>query len=180
MSSSVTIELPDQEDDVGLPADGNWDHDAAYQQRFCSNHGETEWLLGTPHRWMRPSDFKISGAEAKLEAKLHEYEKNPWEFQAHSRVFQAECDRDLWSHVDVPMKKGNFQDGVVYLIRWKVCWTPESNIDDMDWVRASYKANNARLNCRRSLRAESTATTRAAKNQGIMAVVGLEDLLCDS
>jgi len=41
--------------------------------RFCFDHGQNEWLLGTPDRWMRPGDFKVSEAEAKLEAELRDY-----------------------------------------------------------------------------------------------------------
>lgn len=42
-TSSVAMErLPDDADDVGLPADGVWDHDAVYHQRFCFDHGKTE------------------------------------------------------------------------------------------------------------------------------------------
>jgi hypothetical protein len=155
-TSSVTMEgFPEAADDVGLPADGIWDHDASYQERFCFNHSEPEWLLGIPNMWMRPRDFNISGAEAKLAAKLQEYNRNPWEFNAHSRLFQAECSHRLWSHMDVPIKKAKFEDEVVYLIGWKVCWTPESNNYDIQWVRASYKANNTSLECRRSARIES-------------------------
>lgn len=158
-TSSVAREgLPDDADDIGLPEDGIWDHDASYQERFCFDHGEPEWLLGTPDRWMRPRDFTISGAEAQLEAKLQEYNRTPWGFQARSRLFQAECSHSLWYHMDVPIKEAKFEDEVVYLIRWKVCWTPESNINDMQWVRMSYKANNTGLECRRSARIESTAT----------------------
>ena len=38
---------------IGLPLDGHWDHDAAYDHRYCFQHGEDEYLLGTPASWMR-------------------------------------------------------------------------------------------------------------------------------
>jgi hypothetical protein len=33
----------------------------------------------------------ILGAEGKLEAKLQEYNRKPWEFNTRSRLFQVEC-----------------------------------------------------------------------------------------
>jgi hypothetical protein len=30
---------------VGIPVDGQWEHDAAYDQRYCYNYGEPEYLL---------------------------------------------------------------------------------------------------------------------------------------
>jgi len=89
--------------------------------RFCFDHGQNEWLLGTPDRWMRPGDFKVSEAEAKLEAELRDYHRKPSDFQPRSRPFQAECNCTLWSHVDVPIKRGAIGDELVYLIRWKAC-----------------------------------------------------------
>jgi hypothetical protein len=173
--STVAMELlPVNAEDVGPPVDGIWDHDNVHDQRFCFDHGENEWLLGTPNRWMRPSDFKVAGAEAKLEAKLQDYNRKPWVFRARSRASHAECNGSLWSHIDVPIKKGKLGNENIYLMRWKACWTPESNIGDMQWVLASYAANNKRLDCRRSTRIGSTAPDRVAKNLAIMVVVGLE------
>jgi hypothetical protein len=40
--------LLDDADDVALSADGNRDHDASYQERFCFYYGEPEWLLVHP------------------------------------------------------------------------------------------------------------------------------------
>jgi hypothetical protein len=60
--------------------DGIWDHGNAYKERVCYRHGEKKWLLGNLNRWMRPSDFKIPGAEAKLNVKLEEeYGQKQWE-----------------------------------------------------------------------------------------------------
>lgn len=121
--------------DVGVPKDGDWDHIAAPETRFCFNHKEDEWLLSCTDRWMRPSDFNLPGAELTLGAKLQKYQTESSDPQMHRPLYQAECNGNLWSQVDVPMKRGKSGDEVIYLIRWKWCWTPQSNIDDMTWVR---------------------------------------------
>jgi hypothetical protein len=56
---------------------------------------------------MRPGDFKISEAEAKLETKLRDYHRKSSDFQPRSLPFQAEYNCTLWSHVDVPIKRGS-------------------------------------------------------------------------
>jgi len=61
--------FPPSPEDIGVPADELWDHEA-YDYRFCSDHGESEYLLGTADRWMYLSDFDIPDAEATLEAML--------------------------------------------------------------------------------------------------------------
>ena len=119
-------------DDVGVPQDGKWDHIAAHESRFCVQHGEEEWLLQSVDRWMFPSDFNISGAETALEAKLQRYQSRQW---SDYRASQADCDGDLGSHIDTPVQRGEFEGKVIYLIRWKLCWTRRSDIDDMTWVR---------------------------------------------
>lgn len=174
VSLLATLDLPNEIDNIGLPTDGIWDHDAVYQERFCFDHGEVEWLLRTPDRWMRPSDFERSRVELRLEAKL---QKTPQEFQPRHRLFQAECNGTLWSHVDVPLKKTSFKGDSVYLIRWKACWTPESNIPHLERVHALYQARIIGLDCRRSMRISSTATKRCAKNRAMMQVVDLERVL---
>jgi hypothetical protein len=60
----------------------------------------------TPDTRMHPRDINISGAEAKVGGKLHEYKlynRTPREFQAHSCLFEAECSHGRWSQMDVPI-----------------------------------------------------------------------------
>ena len=71
-------------DDVGLPSDRVWDHDAAYDHRLCFEHGETEDLLGTANRWMPTGDFDILNSEAALNAMLQNHTKSPSKFEPHS------------------------------------------------------------------------------------------------
>jgi hypothetical protein len=175
-SSVIAEHLPLDEEDVGTPVDDIWDHEAVYQERFCYQHG-TEWLLGTLDRWMRPDDFKVRGVAAKLEARYQEYKSQPWGFQARSRASQAQCGGSLWTHVDVPINKAKLGDATIYLIRWKACWTPQTNFDDLEWVWESYQVHNLGLHSRCSDRLASTAPARAVKNKAIMAVVCLEDRL---
>ena len=162
---------------VGVPNDGKWDLIAAHEFRFCFQHGEDEWLLESENKWMDPSDFNIPGAEAALEAKLQKYDSSPWDLNRYRRASQAECYGNLWSHIDTPIQRGKLGDTVIYLIRWKLCWTPKSNIDDMDWVRSSFNAQNERIPRRRSARVEKTAPERAAKREAMMVVVNLDNWL---
>ncbi|KIX00029.1 uncharacterized protein Z518_10956 [Rhinocladiella mackenziei CBS 650.93] len=49
--------------DVGLPSDRLWDHDAAYDRRYCYKHGEYEYLLGAKDTWMRLWNFVPTNAK---------------------------------------------------------------------------------------------------------------------
>ncbi|KAK6362456.1 hypothetical protein LTS17_012845 [Exophiala oligosperma] len=163
-SSGATPSLDSEA--VGLPFDGLWDHDAAYDRRYCYSHGEYEYLLDTKDRWMRLSDFVPANAVTGLKAKELEAEiklKNLHNttlvdlqdrmsaFDPHARKCQATCRGDLLAHVyDVIEKKE--QDGVtLYRIKWKTCWTPGSKISDEAWLLGSLQANKDPRR-RRSLR----------------------------
>ena len=157
---------------IGLPLDGHWDHDAAYDHRYCFQHGEDEYLLGTPASWMSPTDFRLSAAGERLEVMLEHFIQSPSVFRPHSRRHQAECTSRLWSHVDSVIERTTGHGQVLYLIRWKACWTPRSCIDDIDWLAASLRENqNPR--CQRSSRLERTAEVRTRKNEDVMRVIRL-------
>jgi hypothetical protein len=68
-------------------------------------------------------------------------------------------------------------DKVIYLVRWKLYWTASSDIDDLEWVQASYKARNRVAQRRCSARVEGMAEVRVAKRDKMMVVVNLEYLL---
>jgi hypothetical protein len=174
-NSQCVLETALQDFKVGVPQDGKWDLVNTHECRFCIQHEEDEWLLESVHRWMYPSDFNISGAEVALEAKLQQYEFDPWVL--NHRASRAGCDGDLWSHVDTPIQRGEIGDEAVYLIRWKLCWTRQSHIDDMSWVRSSFKAQNERIKRRRSVRVEETASRRVAKREAMMVVFKLDRYL---
>ena len=109
--------IPDQ---VGLPLDGRWDHDAAYDNRYCFQHGKDEFLLGSPSRWMRPTDFKLpTTVNARLESMFEQFNERPSAFNPHSRRHQAECTSRLWSHIESVIGRSTLDDQVLYLIRWK-------------------------------------------------------------
>jgi hypothetical protein len=127
--------------DVGLPADGLWDHDAAYEERFCSNHGEVEYLLSTPNRWMLPRDFDIAAAEDELNALFQKFHLRPSEFQPYSPRCQAECASTLWSQIESVVNRRPFGEETAYCARWKVCWTPRSCVDKIEWALESLEAN---------------------------------------
>ena len=158
---------------VGLPLDGRWDHDAAYDKRYCFQHGEDEFLLGTPSRWMRPTDFKLPAVEDRLKSMFEQFSERPSAFNPHSRRHQAECTSRLWSHVESVIGRSTLDDQVLYLIRWKACWTPRSCIDDGDWLGASLRVNR-NPQCQRSSRLGQTAEARRKTNDEIMRVVRLD------
>ena len=95
-----------------------------HECRFCFEHGEEEWLLENAERWMYPSDINVGRAEAKLEAMLQKYESRPSDLKPYHPASRAECIGGLWSHVEIPIQRGKIGDEVIYLIRWKLCWTP--------------------------------------------------------
>ena len=149
---------------IGLPLDGHWNHNAAYDHRYCFQHGEDEYLLSTPASWMSLTDFRLSAAGERLEVMLEQFDQSPSIFRPHSRRHQAECTSRLWSHVDSVTERTPGHGQVLYLIRWKACWTPRSCIDDIDWLGASLRKNqNPR--CQRSSRLERTAEVRTRKNE---------------
>jgi hypothetical protein len=177
---SVTSAVATNPEDIGVPTDGEWETTVAYDFRFCVQHEEDEWLLESVDRWMYPSDFNTPEAAAVLEAKLRNYKSKAYSLQKYHQASRAECDDTLWSQIDTPIKRGKFRDQVIYLIRWKLFWTPQSHILDMEWVRSSFRAQNKHIGRRCSGRvekmAEKMAPERAAKRQAMMAVVNLEDL----
>ncbi|KAK5215330.1 hypothetical protein LTR96_011273 [Exophiala xenobiotica] len=64
-------------EDIGLPSDGLWDYDAAYERRYCYEHGEFEYLLTTPDRWISSDDLGTSDAEARLKKLLQKHRTDP-------------------------------------------------------------------------------------------------------
>lgn len=172
-SSSRPKDFPASLGDAGVPPDGLWDHDAAYNQRYCFDHGETEYLLGTADRWMSPGDFRIPDAQTILEILLQRHDCNPAEFDPYLRRCHAECWGNLYDHVHSVINRREQDGGSWYLVKWKACWTPESNIDDRAWIAASLKANR-NPQCRRSTRTEDGFAERKKKYDQIMVVVNLE------
>jgi hypothetical protein len=157
-------------EDIGIPKQGNWELIGACQDRFCFEHGQKEWLLHIADRWMRPSDFEVREAETKLKIKFQKYQRKPQTF-LKSRV---DCDRTLWSHLDTPIQQGRYEDQKIYLCRWKFCWTPESDIDDKDWVQTSCRAQDQLTGRRRSARVRQTVAYGTPKFNQMMEVINLE------
>jgi hypothetical protein len=63
-------------------------------------------------------------------------------------------------------------DKAIYLIRWKLCWTPQSNIDDSDEAHASSETQNGKRRC--SKQVKETAEVRMVKREQMMVAVDLE------
>ncbi|KIW35923.1 uncharacterized protein PV06_11749 [Exophiala oligosperma] len=151
---------------VGLPFDGLWDHDSAYDRRHCYNHGEYEYLLDTKDRWMRPKDFIPANAVTRSQAKeldaeiklenlhsmtLFDLQDRMSAFDPRARKCQAECGGALLSHVYAVIGKKEQAGVTLYQIKWKTCWTPKSKISDEAWLLGSLQANKDPRR-RRSLR----------------------------
>ncbi|KIW09758.1 hypothetical protein PV08_11858 [Exophiala spinifera] len=153
--------------DVGLPSDGLWDHDAAYDRRYCYKHGEYEYLLGAKDTWMRLGNFVPTNAKTEFPAKLEDdirirledlYHKTRANlegtlsaFDPHARKCRAECGGGLLSRVYTVIGKKEHDGEMLYWIMWNPCWTPESQISDKDWLPRSLQANK-NPHRRRSLR----------------------------
>ncbi|KAK5404405.1 hypothetical protein LTR06_009552 [Exophiala xenobiotica] len=170
MASSVQKSHPISPDDIGLPPSGFWDHDAAYEQRFCYEHGGFEYLLAPADRWMSPGDFDIPDAESALATLL---EDNSSEFEPRTRRCQAECWGSLYSQVHSVVDRRVHGFETVYLVRWKACWTPESNIEDKSWIAPALKAHRD-PNRRRSMRLVNSFEERMGKYEKVMVVVKLD------
>lgn len=139
--------------DVGIPKDGAWDQFAAFIPRHCVEHGK-EHLLGCYPRWMRPRDLHPSPEKIKeeLAVMLQGYRKDPYDFETLSSRFRSDCQSTLWSQIDTPIAEGRCGEDVIYLIRWKLCWTPNKNVDDLDWVMSSHQVQEGRIGRRGSKR----------------------------
>ena len=157
--------------EVGPPTDTLWDITATYNQRFCYFHGEFEYLLGTADRWMHPDDFDIANAEDRLEALLQKHKSSPFEFDPYARRCQAECWGSLISHMHAVIDKAEQGNKISYLIKWKVCYTRESDIPDRSWISASLKLNPDH---RRSERLQNSFQDSREKYEKMMVVVNLE------
>jgi hypothetical protein len=164
-SISNTESVLPKDEDVGLPKDGEWSCIAAHESRFCFVHEEWEWLLQSDDRWMSPADFKVSDAETALAAKLQKYALCQGTEKRHRHPPQADCGGGIWSHVDTPIQEGEVGGNIVYLIRWKFCWTRESDIGDMGWVLSSFQEQNKRSNRRHSGRIQTTPEMTAKMKQ---------------
>lgn len=170
-TSSVSLE------DIGFPPDGLWDHNAAYEQRFCYDHGESEYLLGTDNRWMLSTDFEIRDAEVILEAMLQKHKDDPSPLEPHTRRCQAECHGNLLSHVHSVIDSRKHGDLNLYLIEWKACWTPEGNIGNKTWIGASLKVNK-NVSCRRSTRVENGFEDRKRRFENMMLAMNIKRWPC--
>jgi hypothetical protein len=121
---------------------------------------------------MSPGDFDIRDAELALRALL-QHKDNPSEIRPHTRRYQAGCWGNLYSHVHSVVDSRVYGNETLYLVQWKACWTPESNIDDKSWIAAALEAHRD-PNCRRSARLENSVEDRRKKYEKMMLVVNLD------
>jgi hypothetical protein len=83
--------------------------------------------------------------------------------------YQSDCGSALWSQVDTPIAEGRCGEDLVFLIRWKLLWTPVSNMDDPSWAMSSCKIQEERTRRRSSGRLEATAQWRAKRAMAMAA-----------
>lgn len=122
---------------------------------------------------MSSGDFDIPNAAALLKTGLQKHKDNPLDFEPHLQKCQAECCGSLWSHVHSVVDRYDYDGASLYLVQWKVYWTPESSIDDKAWVVPSLKVNQNQHN-RRSMRLEDSFEDRKKGYDKMMLVVNLE------
>lgn len=72
------------------------------------------------------------------------------------------------------VQQDRFGDENIYLCRWKLCWTSETDIDDKDWAEASCRAQDESSGQQRSARIDKKDAYRAARFEQIMRVINLE------
>lgn len=120
---------------------------------------------------MRPRDFDVP--ETDLDSRLQEHQNSPSIFDPHSQFCQAECSGRLYTHVHSVAGRRERGGEVFYLVRWKVCWTPRRNIDDLSWLKDSLDAHRDKR-YRRSTRLEKSFEDREKKLEKVMLVVNLE------
>ncbi|OCT52736.1 hypothetical protein CLCR_10519 [Cladophialophora carrionii] len=154
------------DENVGIPRDGLWEHHEAYDRRFCYDHEQTEYLLGTANRWM--SADEVDDDKGVLETMLLKPGDESPTFNPHSRKCQADCRGSLLSQVHAVLNKRKRGDGVEYLVVWKACWTPEDHVDDPSWIPASLEANRDLRRHRWSTRNASSFEQRREKSEKMM------------
>ena len=112
-------------------------------------------------------------SEKEMDALLQKQKNSLSEFEPHSRHCQAECTGSLRSHIHSVIGKAKCGQENAFLVRWKACWTPESDIDKKNRIEASLQLHKNR-ECWRSDRLLTTADHRRKISEAIMLVVGLE------
>lgn len=159
---------------AGLPPDGLWDYDAVYGRRFCSTHGQTEYLLGTADTWIRPDDIDIPNAEFTLKARLEKWKKGLPMFDPFSRRCQAECQGTLYSHMYAVVDAREIENRTEYKLKWRTCFTPEGNIPDKAQVAALLERSDRNRCCRRSKRLRNSSERMEEYYRKLMLVINVE------
>ena len=125
---------------------------------------------------MFAGDFDNSNTEEMLEALHQKHQETHSRSEPYARRCQAECRGRLYSHVHSVADKRRYGERMLYLVIWKACWTPESNIDDKEWVEASLKVNKDPRR-RHSTRLAMSIEDELIKYGKIMTVIKLDDCI---
>ena len=169
--------VPKDSNKIGLPKHDEWALVTARERRFCTDHGEEEWLLQYQDRWMYHTDFGVKDAYKMLESRLDKYTPTTRDQKSALPASQAGCRNRLWSQVDTPIKRGTVAGKPIFLIRWKLQWTPESMVNNLKWARAAFRKVNKVTRRRQSSRVVESPSQRAARRKALMMVANLEDWL---
>lgn len=157
--------LPDPKE-IELPSGEVWNIDGACGERFCYEHGEAEYLLMTPNRWM--SADSVGVPEAELDARLLQKDK-----VRPVKSKPAQCGGTLYSHVQRVIRKASHDGGNIYEIEWRNCWTRASHIGENDWLSNSLELNLDK-SLRRSTRLSNTVDERKIRNERISWIMQLD------
>jgi hypothetical protein len=112
---------------------------------------------------MHPDYFNIPVPKTKLEDMLRAYEQEPRDFKMPNQRLRTECNGNLWSQIDIVIKRAQCGDDDIYLIRLKPYWTPQSNVDDLSCVSSSVEVLDTIFERRRSNRVREKAPELAVR-----------------
>jgi hypothetical protein len=106
-----------------------------------------------------------------LEGKFKMYQTKPWTLDPLNPGLRVECTCELLSQVDTPLEKSRLSGEDVYLIRWLLVWTPESQVADPSEAWSSYEKYCVEAGRRFSSRIKKNAGVRLARWKNVMDVV---------
>lgn len=118
---------------VGMPEDGHWEVERALGVRLCPIHAQREWLLEAKDTFVRPEEFNLVNALARLEKRMKS--GGTISVKNRSDASFAECNSSLWSQVDLVLKDEYINEHRYFRIRWKPYWFQDQDVGA--WVRAS-------------------------------------------
>ncbi|THC93588.1 hypothetical protein EYZ11_006941 [Aspergillus tanneri] len=169
--------MPDYDDQPQGPTTGPRKWLEPFAKRFCFMHGQEELLLRFSPLWINQEEFKVPRGKSKMHDKMKKYQRTPWDLDPRLRCNHADCGTSLWRQVDVPLDYVEQEGKSLYQIRWRLVWTPFSEIEDLDRAQALLENQRIKQNLRTSPRAGEIVEKRLQKLGEVAKVVQLEGIL---